>query len=102
MKPDSVPALIGYVLYFALALGVLRWWQTADRRRGERFSLFPMLAAGFWGAVLLIIRNWCPTPPYWAILALAGTAGAIQLVSPWSPPVPAPRRPRRLAEVINA
>jgi len=101
-EPGTMRTLGGYVLYFALALGLLRWWHTADPRRNERFSLFPMLAAGFWGAILLMLGKWFPMLPGWVALTLIGAAGAIQLVSPWAPPPPKPRRLRRLVEMITA
>ena len=44
-----------YISYFALAFFALRWWRMADRRRPQRFSFAPVLAAGFWGLVLLLL-----------------------------------------------
>ena len=43
-NPVAVGA--GLVSYFGLALGLLRWWKIADRRRGSWFSFFPVLATG--------------------------------------------------------
>jgi eukaryotic-like serine/threonine-protein kinase len=94
--PDALQAMIGYMLYFGIALGAVRWWQAADRRREERFTLFPMLVAGFWGTVLLLLSHVAIIPPMYAIIALAGAAGAVQIVSPWVPPPPPPPRKLRL------
>jgi len=83
----SVPA--GYLCYFALALGAIRWWKMADRRRPQRFSCFPVLAAGFWALVLLFVLP-KPEMPYAAgAIALVTAAVIVQWVSPWEPP-PAP------------
>jgi hypothetical protein len=83
----------GYVCYFALAFFALRWWRMADPRRASRFSFLPILAAGFWGLVPLIV--WPQPWPYGAV-ALVMTAGIVQVVSPWEPPQPAASRRLRL------
>jgi len=81
----------GHLAYFALALFVLRWWKLADRRRSHRFSFAPILAAGFWGVVLLLV--W--PEPWRGTLVLTTAAAIIQLVSPWEqPPPPVTRRMR--------
>jgi hypothetical protein len=82
----------GQLSYFALALFGLRWWKMTDRRRGQRFSLGPLLAAGIWGGVLLLV--W---PEPWRGLAVLVTSAAIvQLVSPVEQPAPAAARRLRL------
>jgi hypothetical protein len=92
----------GYVSYFGLALGLMRWWRLADRRRSAWFSLFPVLAAGFWGLGLLCVWPWYTyvpifghgsNPPY-GLVALVMAAAIVQWSSPWQPPVPA--LPKRL------
>jgi hypothetical protein len=82
-----------HVCYFALAFFALRWWRMADPRRASRFSFLPLLAAGFWGLVPLIV--WPEPWPYGAV-ALVMTAGIVQIVSPWEAPLPAASRRLRL------
>ena len=83
--------LAGYLAYYALAFFVLRWWKLADRRRTHRFSFTPVLAAAFWGLVLLPIWQ----EPWRGTLVLITAAAIIQLVSPWEqPPPPVARRMR--------
>jgi hypothetical protein len=72
------------VSYFGLALFALRWWKMAERRRSQRFSLGPVLAAGFWGLFLLLVWN----EPWRGTVVLVTTAAIVQLVSPWEPPPP--------------
>jgi hypothetical protein len=73
---------VGYLVYFAAALAVMRWWLLADRHRPSRFSLAPVLAAAFWGLVLLLLAR---TQPWLEIGVLVLTALVVQLVSPWEP-----------------
>jgi len=83
--------LAGHLAYYALALFVLRWWKLADRRRAHRFSFAPILAAGFWGLVLLLVWQ----EPWRGTLVLTTAAAIVQLVSPWEqPPPPVTRRMR--------
>jgi hypothetical protein len=82
----------GYVAYFALTLAAMRWWRLADRRRKYWFSLFPVLASGFWALVLSFVWPW-PQPLYGAA-ALVTASMIVQWVSPWEPPAPA--APKRL------
>jgi hypothetical protein len=100
-QPTVLPAVFGsegglaeaagYLCYFALAFFALRWWRLAERRRAHRFSLGPILAAGFWGVVLLVLI-W---PQWHAVIVLMTAAAIVQLVSPWEqPPPPACRRVR--------
>jgi hypothetical protein len=87
-----------YICYYALAFFVLRWWRMTGRRRPQRFSFAPILGAGFWAAVLLLlIRPHSPEPgAFMAALVLVMTAAIVQLVSPWEQPPPAPARRVRL------
>jgi eukaryotic-like serine/threonine-protein kinase len=79
-----------YFCYYALAFFALRWWRMTARRRAHRFSFAPILAAGFWGVVLLLL-----VPPHYrsgaVVLVLA--SAIVQVVSPWEPP-PAPSSKR--------
>ena len=83
------PSVVDGMCYFGLAFFALRWWRMADRRRAHRFSLAPILGAGFWAFAPLLI--W---PSQWpSAMALVLTAAVVQLVSPWeAPPPPATRR----------
>jgi hypothetical protein len=84
-------AAAGYLSYFGLAFFALRWWRMADPRRPQRFSLFPVLAAGFWAYVLLFLWPWPEAPS--GVIALVMTSAIVQLVSPWQEPPP-PRAKR--------
>jgi hypothetical protein len=90
---DSVlPASTGPLGYFALAFFGLRWWRMTDRRRSQWFSLGPILAAGFWGLILLGVWN----QPWKGTLVLGLSAAIVQLVSPWEQPPPRSSRRMRL------
>jgi hypothetical protein len=82
-----------YVIYFAVTFFALRWWRLADPRRASRFSFLPLLAAGFWSLLPLLI--W-PQPWPWGAGALVMTAAIVQLVSPWEQPAPPACRRMRL------
>jgi hypothetical protein len=87
----ELPNAAGCLGYFALAFFALRWWKLADRRRPHRFSLAPILAAGFWGLILLLIWH----DPWRGTLVLTTASAIVQLVSPWEqPPPPLARRVR--------
>jgi predicted Ser/Thr protein kinase len=89
---DILPAGAGQMSYFALAFFGLRWWKMTDRRRSQRFSLGPLLAAGFVGGVLLLV--W--PQPWRGLVVLVTSAAIVQLVSPWDAPVPQAARRLRL------
>jgi hypothetical protein len=90
--PDGgVADVAAYLSYFGLIFFALRWWRIADPRRGQRFSFVPILVAGFWSLILLLV--W-PQAMRGAV-ALVLASAIVQLVSPWQPaPPPAPRRAR--------
>ena len=81
----------GYVAYFGLALGAMRWWRLADRRRRHWFSLFPVLASGFWALVLSFVWPWMEQPSIFGAAALvmasagAEAAAAAVRVNGWPP-----------------
>jgi hypothetical protein len=89
---------MSYFSFYALAFFAMRWWRLTARRRAHRFSFAPILGAGFWGLVLmlLLIRPLSIIPnPGLLILVLAMTAAIVQLVSPWEqPPAPIAKRLR--------
>jgi hypothetical protein len=82
LLPESAVTQASYLSYYALAFFALRWWRITDRRRLSRFSLKPVLAAGFWALALLLVAR--PHPGLGAgVLVLS--AVVVQLVSPWEP-----------------
>jgi hypothetical protein len=82
-----------YISYFGLALGLLRWWKIADRRRDSWFSFFPVLATGIFALVLLFVYP-DPEHPYGAAAVVIASM-IVQWVSPWqAPPPPLPKRLR--------
>jgi hypothetical protein len=88
---QGLPVAACYLSYFGLAFFALRWWRMADRRRPQRFGLFPVLSAGFWAFVLLFL--WPKQVMPYGVVALVMTAAIVQLVSPWDQPPP-PRAKR--------
>lgn len=99
--PGTMEHLIGYVLLFGFGLGLTRWSDYASRRRKERFSLGPVFVAGMVSFFLYIGWNMfirIEAPPLYMFLALTGSTGVVQMVSPWTPqPPPLPKR-RRMQE----
>jgi hypothetical protein len=95
--PSNIAVEASYISYYALAFFVLRWWRMTSRRRSQRFSFAPILGAGFWGAVLLLLIR-LQHLPNWAMpaLVLVMTAAIVQLVSPWEEPPAQPARRVRL------
>jgi len=93
-KQHDIPAVACYLSYFGLAFFALRWWRMADPQRPQRFSLFPVLAAGFWAYVLLFLWPWPETPS--GVIALVMTSVIVQLVSPWEEPPPPKAKRLRL------
>jgi hypothetical protein len=88
----GVADVAAYLSYFGLVFFIPRWWRMADPRRGQRFSFAPILAAGFWSLILLLV--W-PQPMRGAV-ALVMASAILQLVSPWEAPPPAPAKRLRL------
>ncbi len=83
-----------YLTYFALSLFVFRWWKLTERHRTTRFSMFGVLAVGFWAFLFLLLA---PTAAdMWrGTVALVLSSAVIQIVSPWErSPAPALRRLR--------
>ncbi len=85
MNPDTFSTGIQYVLYFGGVSAAGRWWRSAARDRQERFSLFPLLAAGFWSAALLFLWPWQSGSPAAGIVPIVIAIVAVQAVSPWTP-----------------
>ena len=94
-RAQGIPAAAGYLSYFALAFFAFRWWKLAERQRPQRFSLGPVLGAGFWSVIFLVVWPWSSAEVPFGAVALVLTAVIVQLVSPWqSPPPPASKRMR--------
>ncbi len=96
-EPGALGVLAGYAAYFGGVLGAGRWWKTAAEDRPDRLTLFPPLAAAFWGSLLAFL--W----PTWesgsiltgAVVPLVLATVAVQAVMPWTPPLPpGPRKLR--------
>jgi hypothetical protein len=96
--PHSIAREAAYLSYYALAFFALRWWRMTSRRRTQRFSFAPLLGAGFWAAVLLLLIRPDHQPgPVMAAVVLVMAAAIVQMVSPWEPPpAPAPAKRVRL------
>jgi uncharacterized membrane protein YfcA len=93
MSPHAVSTLGHYVLYFAAAMGLMRWWRVTARDRKESFSFLPLWAAAFWGLVLVFLWPQDAHPQF-GVVPMVLAAIAVQWVSPWTAPPPAP--PKRL------
>ena len=96
MPPESFATGMRYMLYFGGILAVGRWWKIAARDRRERFGIFPVMAMGFWAAVLLFLWPWDAASPSAAFVPLLLGVIAVQTASPWHPvlTVPAARKMR--------
>lgn len=94
LPTDQASILIRYMLYFGGAMGASKWWKATARDRKERFSLGPVIAAGFWAVLLLFLWPLETASVANAIMPLILTAIAVQAVSPWRAPLA--ERPRRL------
>jgi hypothetical protein len=93
MLPNRGVTVAGYFSYYALAFFALRWWRMTERRRAHRFSFAPILAAGFWGLILMQLVRPVHGP---GLLVLMMSAAIVQLVSPWEQPPPPPAKRMRL------
>ncbi len=93
LVPPAMLNEASYISYFAAAFFALRWWRMASRRRTQRFSIAPVLAAAFWGLVLLLLSG---VQLWYGVGVLMLSAAVVQLVSPWEPPPPPPARRMRL------
>jgi hypothetical protein len=93
-KRDGILLAAGYLSFFGLGFFALRWWKMADRLRAHRFSLVPILAAGFWAVVLTLVV-WPHRESPQGAIALILASVIVQWVSPWEPPpLPAVKRMR--------
>jgi hypothetical protein len=88
----SLTEAASYLSYFAVVFVAIRWWRTTERRRAQRFTLQPILAAGFWALLLLLVWK----ELVHGAVALVLTSAIVQAVSPWEPPPPPATRRLRL------
>ena len=89
--PEALSIAMRYVLYFGLATAAGRWWRLTDRNRRDWFRLLPLMGAGIWGVIFLFLWPW--EAAFWrqGVAPLVVAAATVQVVSPWSPPIPQPR-----------
>jgi hypothetical protein len=95
-RREAIAAGAGYVSYFALSLGLVRWWRMTDRKRRHWFAVFPIFAVGFWAFVLMeLLLHYDTVGVSAQAVALVTAAAVVQFVSPYDPPpVALPRRLR--------
>jgi hypothetical protein len=95
VAPGTLPVLAQYMLYFTATVGLIGWWKIAAKNRKESFSVFPIITAGLWGGMLGFLwpRQEAAALQF-GVVPLMLAAGAVQWVSPWTPPPPP--MPRRL------
>lgn len=95
MDPQTASAAWHYLLYFGGVMTAGRWWRLSAKDRKDRFGLFPLFAAAFWGGILIFLWPWTTgSPVAGGIVPLVIAAAAVQLASPWSEPPPPP--PKKL------
>lgn len=93
LLPSTMVTETSFVAYYGVALFALRWWRLTDRRRSQRFSLGPVLAAAFWTLLLTVLLR----PFDWRLgLSLLFASGIVQVVSPWQKTTPPQARRLRL------
>jgi len=84
VSPEALSVGVRYLFYFGLATAACRWWIATDYRRRERFRVFPIVAALFWGTVFVFLWPWESAPVILGLAPLGIAAVAIQATSPWS------------------
>ena len=87
VNPDTFSIGVRYLFYFGLTVALCRWWKATDWKRKERVRVFPLFAAGFWGAVFLFLWPGESAPMMLGISVLVIAAVAAQVASPWSGPL---------------
>jgi len=97
LLPAPVMTEAGYLTLYGAALFALRWWRMTDRRRSQRFSVAPLLAAAFWAMVLMMLLQPQPWPrATHPVVVLVLSSAILQLVSPWQQPPPPQAKRLRL------
>ena len=80
VEPDGSLKLPAFLVYFALLMVVLRWWNQADPLRAKRLSLWCAAVCALWAWLWHLV--W-PFPQPWGFLLAAVMSIAIQLSAPW-------------------
>jgi serine/threonine protein kinase len=81
---DGSPRAIAYLAYFGTLFVIPRWWRQADPIRSTRLSIWYTAVAVFWSVASTVIWGF---PQPWGWMVAATMAIAIQLASPWIPPM---------------
>jgi hypothetical protein len=76
--PYGMPRLAGFVVFFGILFGALRWWRQSDPTRRFRLS---MVATALSVLAAIALQAVCPLPQ--AFLIAAATTIAVQISSPW-------------------
>ena len=76
-----VPDVVAVGSYLALAYFAVGWWKLTDRARKARFRAWPAVATALIAYLGTEILR--PGGPSWPFAAVALTAVAVQVVSPW-------------------
>jgi len=93
MRTDTLPwATVESLAYFGGLFLLGGWWKLAGRDRKARFRIWPILASGLIGAVLL---PFSPTAMPYGVGIAALVAAVTQVISPWSEPAAAYARVNR-------
>ena len=80
---QSVPLLPGYLIFFGVLFGILRWWRQADPVRKTRLSILSVLVCLIWATIFSHLLNVPLTGN--CIIAVVISVSA-QLASPWFHP----------------
>jgi serine/threonine protein kinase len=75
------PLLPAFMAYFAMLMGLVKWWRQSDILRKHRFSVFSVLWAVF-AAVIVSGIVFFPTP--WCLIVAGTTSLALQMSTPWT------------------
>jgi UDP-N-acetylmuramyl pentapeptide phosphotransferase/UDP-N-acetylglucosamine-1-phosphate transferase len=74
----GMPRLAGFVVFFGILFGALRWWRQSDPTRHFRLSIFSTAVCV---VAAIMLQAVCPLPQ--AFLIAGATAIAVQMSSPW-------------------
>jgi eukaryotic-like serine/threonine-protein kinase len=74
------PLLPAFMAYFAMLMGLVKWWRQSDILRRHRFSVFSVLWA-ILASVILSGFVFFPTP--WCLIVAGVTSLALQMSTPW-------------------
>ncbi len=92
----SMPIITCYLSYFGLMFLVLRWWKTTQEDRKKRFSMMPVIAAGFWAYLLLFLLPSTHDREI-GFVSMVGAAVVCQVVCPWKERTQVKKKKMRLA-----